>query len=860
MAAISNELWPGRGRKPGAGRSPEQTEPTRHPGIADVYDAGATEHGHPYFVMELVDGEPVTRYCDSRKLTIDERLRLFVQVCRAIQHAHQKAVIHRDIKPTNILVTEVDGAPAPVVIDFGIAKAVTEEIPGELTRQGQFLGTPQYMSPEQAGFDNLDVDTRSDIYSLGVVLYELVTGGTPLLARDLTDAGYAKMEKMICEEEVPRPTARLVARGDDTEMIASKRGVEPARLRRLVRGDLDWIILKALEKDRNLRYETVSALADDIERHLRHEPVEASPHSLAYRARSFVRRNKAAVTIAAALVAGMVATTWQAVVAERARADAVEAGEISDEARLRAEAAASFLEDTLRSPAPFEHAELGRSITVAEMLDGAVASLDENQVLDLPTKIRLYSALADSYSGRGIAIPSLEAFKKAFLLSESVYGKESPETLGHKAVLALAERKVGNYDRAIALGGEVLESYRALEGDHGEKTLKVMLDLSGSYSARGLHEEAIRQAAEAFDGYLKEYGEGDLESLNAYDHMGMVHRRAGHIDEAIGFLEESIRLVREHHPENKDRLSHSMGKLVTYYSNAGRYLDAIALAKDNVKLRDEVHGPFHMETLNARHGLASVQVAARLIEGAPAEELLRAGLKEHLEVLRLRREHLNKRHPDVLYSLEKVASTYHALKHVDEKYIGDALEYAHKALEFREELLEEDHYHARTSVNTLANILVSVGEFDSALRLFEDSLELQKLAVGTKDPDTLDTMYFYGLACRKAWGVKGDAELVKKSIALHREELENRTEIFGIENEFSLRAMKCLAASLRVAREFGESIRLYEEAIRIRKADLPDNTAEIALLEATLRDTRRNARNAGFLPEEGASVEPEEPE
>ena len=262
-----------------------------HPNIASVFDGGATDTGRPYFVMELVKGVPITDYCDANKLSTRERLELFMQVCQAVQHAHQKGVIHRDLKPSNILVTVKDDRPVPKVIDFGVAKATQARLTEKtlFTRFHQWIGTPAYMSPEQAGLGSLDVDTRSDIYSLGVLLYELLTGRTPFDTQKLLAAGYDAVMRTIREEEPPKPSTRLSTLAEEElSAVAAKRGAEPAKLNRLVRGDLDWIVMKALEKDRTRRYETANAFAQDVAAYLEQEPVSAAAPSAAYRARRFI--------------------------------------------------------------------------------------------------------------------------------------------------------------------------------------------------------------------------------------------------------------------------------------------------------------------------------------------------------------------------------------------------------------------------------------------------------------------------------------------------------------------------------------------------------------------------------------------
>ena len=375
-----------------------------HPNIARVLDAGATDAGRPYFVMELVNGIPITDYADREQLSTSDRLHLFIKVCHAVQHAHQKGIIHRDIKPNNVLVTLHDGEPVPKVIDFGVAKALGQKLTEKtlFTAFQHMIGTPAYMSPEQAQLSGLDVDTRADIYSLGVLLYELLTGETPFDTSTWRQAALDEIRRIIRETEPPKPSTRLQTLGEKLTEVAKHRNTEPASLSRLVCGDLDWIVMRALEKDRRRRYETPDAFASDVARHLKSEPVLASPPSMPYLVGKFMRRHKAGLAAAASLLllllAGAAVSTWQAVRATQAertqnvlRQQAEEARANERQLRLQAEAREKIAQaDAFVRGGSLEEAN--------QVMDGVSSLLDD---MNAPGAAAIYFSLGDWRARQG---------------------------------------------------------------------------------------------------------------------------------------------------------------------------------------------------------------------------------------------------------------------------------------------------------------------------------------------------------------------------------------------------------------------------------------------------------------------------
>ncbi len=452
----------------------------RHPAIAQVYDAGTTPRGNPYFVMEYVSGSPVTEFCDRERLTLRQRLELFVEVCGAIQHAHQRGVIHRDIKPENVLVSLQDGRPAPKVIDFGIAKAIGDDLglQGSLTEQGFVVGTPAYMSPEQADRSLADdVDTRTDVYSLGVLLYQLLVGTLPLQLTRV--AGFAER----IQNEDPVPPSRRVRTLESTE-AALRRGTDAAGLHRQLAGDLDWIVMKALEKDRSQRYASVSELAADVGRHLHDEPVLAGPPTLTYRVRKYIRRHRAITAAAAVLLLGLaVGSAGVSVGLVRS----IRSEERAHREAEKAQALNEFLTGMLAAPDP---ARAGREVRVADVLDRASRGLAGRFTGEPEVEAAVRATLGRTYMTLGEMDKAGPHLAKALDLRDHALGPDHPETIESLGTLASFEAEIGKAGRARELAERLVASLRRTRGEEDADTLRGQDLLARVLIAQGKFPEA----------------------------------------------------------------------------------------------------------------------------------------------------------------------------------------------------------------------------------------------------------------------------------------------------------------------------------------------------------------------------------
>ena len=633
-----------------------------HPNIAKVLDAGATENGRPFFVMELVKGLKITDYCDQNNLTTRERLDLFMQVCHAVQHAHQKGIIHRDLKPSNILVALDGSVPAPKVIDFGIAKATDHRLTDKtiFTALDQFVGTPAYMSPEQAKVSGLDIDTRSDIYSLGVLLYELLTGKTPFEAKRLLEADLDELRRIIREEEPPRPSTKLSAlAADEQTTTAKRRQTDPPGLIHTVRGDLDWIVMKCLEKDRTRRYATANGLAADLERHLNNEPVVARPPTNLYRLRKLARRHKIAFATASSiglsLLVGLAVST-RLFLGEK-------------QARRRAEAATKFLADMLNNLDP----SVARGDTPAalrNMLDETAARVGKDFRDDAEMQADLRDTIGHVYFALGL-YDKAEAIQRAAIKArQSAVGLEHPELAAELNLLAttlISRDRPEDLEEAERLQRQALAMRRKLLGEENAEVAESLNDLSTLLLEKGSLDEAERLQRQALAMSRKLGGDEDPRVASSLNNLAEILARRKRPAEAEKLHREELALSTKRLGTNDPSLAVSLNNLALLLSEEGKLAEAEDLARQALTLCQRVLPKEHPDLADSLDALGTICLdEAKLAE---AEPLFR-------DALAMRRALLGTNHLDVAVSLGRLADVLERQRRLPEaeRLLRDALD------------------------------------------------------------------------------------------------------------------------------------------------------------------------------------------
>ncbi|MFL6353140.1 MAG: tetratricopeptide repeat protein [Bryobacteraceae bacterium] len=588
-----------------------------HPAIAKVFDAGSTAQGRPYFVMEYVAGIPIATFCDKHRLTTRERLELFVRVCGGVQHAHQKAIIHRDLKPSNILVTEVDGKPAPKIIDFGVAKAISQRLTAQtmFTRIGAMLGTPEYMSPEQADPAGEDIDTRTDVYSLGVVLYELLVGAVPLEIRKLS---FEEMLRKLREEDAPRPSTKLRTSGEQSTTTAQNRRTEPATLSRQLRGDLDAITLKAIEKDRTRRYGTPSEVAADVGRYLRNEPVVARPASVAYRTRKYVRRHRVGVAVAIGLVM---------LVASFAIVQAMQLRRITRE-RDRADRITNFMTSMFKVSNPSE--ARGSKITAREILDKASRDIGTGLATDPELQAQMMNVMGTVYFNLGLNPQAYPLLSRAVEIRSRILGQENPDTLKSMNNLATTLDEQGRYAEAERLHRQVLDIRRRTLGPDHADTLVSLNNLANSLAEQGRYAEAEKLMRQALEIEHRILGPEHNLTIGAMENLAITLDQQGKYAEAEK-LERQVLGIRRRvaGAEHQDTVR-SMSNLGATLTHRGKYGEAERVEREALSIQRRILGREHPDTAATIYNLACI--AAHQGRRDEAVSLLREALDDHLDV------------------------------------------------------------------------------------------------------------------------------------------------------------------------------------------------------------------------------------
>ncbi len=700
-----------------------------HPNVAKVFEAGTTEQGRPFFAMEFVKGVPITEYCDTHRLATDDRLEIFIAVCEAVQHAHQKGIIHRDIKPSNILVAVQDDRAVSKIIDFGVAKATSQRLTERtvFTELGQWIGTPEYMSPEQAEMTGLDIDTRTDVYSLGIVLYELLVGAQPFDGSTLRDAGFDEMRRRIREDEPPRPSTRVSSLGVGSDVAAKRRRPDMASLAKELKGDLDWIVMKAIDKDRTRRYPTPMDLADDVNRHLQNEPVEASPPSAAYRFRKFVRRNRLAVAAAAAvflvLLAGIVGTTVGLVRAQR------EANAARQVVRFM-----SGIFWGMNPGAPSQQAS-----SIEGVLDSGADRIDRELGGQPLVAAELKTIIGQVYSGLGHHQKARPLLEDALATRLDVLG-ENNESVA-RSLFLVANNRLNHGDPAAAR--PLIEQVLSIDEErYGNNSAAVGITVGLLAIADwrlGEFDSALENCDRAIAILEQSVGTDHTQYADVLIYKLIISREFGELDEAESLGRQALAIYREALGEDHVAVGMAMLELGIVLQLKGDRTTARTLFEDSLAIHEAVLGRDHV-----RVSFPLAELGRAIMLDGDNETA-----KPFLErALQIRERALGPDHPDLLWVLRPYGSLQRRLGDADR-----ALAIYDRAIEIAEGAFGPNHIDVARTLGSIGYTIYRTDP-EEARRLYEGSLAIRQSVYG--ENHKLTGVTCYALACIAA--IQGDRE------------------------------------------------------------------------------------------------------
>jgi len=635
-----------------------------HPNIARVYDAGSTIEGRPYFVMEYVPGVPITKYCDDHRLTLRERLELFLQVCDGVQHAHQKAIIHRDLKPSNVLVVQQNNKAGPRIIDFGLAKATAQPLTDKtmFTELGAMVGTPGYMSPEQADQSEQNIDTRTDVYSLGVILYQLLVGALPFESKAFRTAGLEALLRAIREEEAQKPSTKVRLMGEASKGAAEKRKEEPRSFARHLRGELDWITMKAIEKDRTRRYGSPAELGADIQRYLQNEPVLAGPPSTTYRARKFVRRHRFGVAAAASAMVLLIG--FAVVMAVQARRIARERDRANQQAEV-AQREADFVTNMFKVSNPSE--ARGDSITAREILDTAAKQIETGLAKEPQVRADLMYTMAITYDNLGLYDRAQNLHQQAFDIRRSVLGPDDRKTLDSMSHLGSTMLSAGYNDEGTRVLQSTLQLQQQVLGPDDPDTLATRGFIGDALLTTASYQEAESFQRETLGIQRRVLGPESLTTLRTESRLAETLAFEEHYPEAEKLQRDALEITsRTLGPDDPAALQFARS-LASILTDEGNYAAAEDLLTNALPIDRRILGPEHSITLDTLGSLAYVYL--KELKYPEAEKLFQ-------ELVASDRHLYGANNTNDLADMEELAITY-----AREKRYSDAAALFQQALE-----------------------------------------------------------------------------------------------------------------------------------------------------------------------------------